>query len=336
MTETMTITFWGVRGTHPTPGPMTVRYGGNTPCVEVTAGEQTIILDAGTGIIALGRELARRAAVAGRPIEATLLFSHLHHDHTQGFPFFAPTRFPTTRLHIFAPDLYEQEPETLLTGTMGRPTFPIGFRDLAASCAVYSLRETDTIRWVAGRTPFLQPRAEAGGQGSSDEVVIRAMRSYAHPDGVLIYRIEWKGRSVVYATDTEGYVAGDRRLIAFARGADLLIHDAQYSEAHYLGRLSGYPTTQGWGHSTPTMACEVARAAGVRQVAFFHYDPTYSDQAIAEMESRARTRFAPTLAPHEGLQITLPAQGSRLGTAPLLMPRPVPSTRPLTLPTAGD
>ena len=105
MSDALEIKFWGVRGSHPTPGPGTVKYGGNTASVEVTTGDKTLILDAGTGIIPLGRDLARNAASLKRPLEATLLFSHLHHDHTQGFPFFAPAYIPNTKLNIFGPGI---------------------------------------------------------------------------------------------------------------------------------------------------------------------------------------------------------------------------------------
>src|SRR5687767_4489667 len=107
MSHTMTIKFWGVRGSHPVPGSATVRYGGNTPCVEVRAGQHMIILDAGTGIIGLGKDLVRRSREQGGPIEATLLFSHMHHDHTQGFPFFTPAYIGPSRLHIFGPGIFE-------------------------------------------------------------------------------------------------------------------------------------------------------------------------------------------------------------------------------------
>jgi ribonuclease BN (tRNA processing enzyme) len=140
---------------------------------------------------------------------------------------------------------------------------------------------------------------------SNEAVVIRIHKSYAHPGGVYVYRITWHGRSVVYATDTEGYVGTDRRLAQFARDADLLIHDAQYSEEHYWGQLAGFPSTQGYGHSTVTMACEVAAAAEAGQLVLFHHDPAYSDTQVAGMEASARMRFNQVQAAYEGMEIAL-------------------------------
>lgn len=306
MSDKMTITFWGVRGSYPMPGASTVHYGGNTPCVEVSVGGHTIILDAGTGIIALGKELAQRSYESGVPIELTLLLTHMHHDHTQGFPFFAPTRIPSARLHIFGPDIYRRAPEEILADTMTQPNFPVTFRELSCHRMIRSVREINVIRITNGASaPIVHRVTNKQIQAQGDDVIIRIMRSYAHPGGVFFYRIEWKNRAVVYATDTEGYAKVDQRLVRFAQGADLLIHDGQYTEDHYLGLRPGYPTTQGWGHSTPTMACDVAEAAGVKQLALFHYDPAYDDKRIAQIESTMRKRLPSAMAPYEGLKITL-------------------------------
>lgn len=302
MNETLTITFWGVRGSHPAPGSDTVQYGGNTPCVEVDAGGRTIILDAGTGIIPLGRALMRRAAQAGQPVQATLLFSHLHHDHTQGFPFFAPAYHPASRLYLFGPGASEQALEELLARNQMPPAFPITLREMNAAKQMYSLHETNVICFQA-ETPHLAVQP-------AGDLCIRLMKSYAHPGGVYVYRIEWHGLSVVYATDTEGYVGTDRRLAAFARNADLLIHDAQYAEEHYQG-LNGWNATQGFGHSTPRMACELARSAGVRQLALFHHDPNYDDAMVRRLEMQAQQLFPNSFAAREGRQVTLSASAAR-------------------------
>jgi phosphoribosyl 1,2-cyclic phosphodiesterase len=287
-----------------------VKYGGNTACVEIRAGERTIILDAGTGIIPLGRELARR-----RALEVVLLFSHLHHDHTQGFPFFVPAYLPKARLHIFGPG---GTPETLgrvLEHNQSSETFPVSLRDMASAKDIQSVRESQVIVW-GGAGVQVMDSGEALGN-DHETVVIRIHKSYAHPGGVYVYRISWRGKSVVYATDTEGYVGMDRRLVQFAKDADLLIHDAQYSEEHYRGQLAGLPSTQGYGHSTVAMACEVAAACEVGQLVLFHHDPSHSDAQVVEMEAAARERFAEAQAAYEGLEIdisrtstALPPQGS--------------------------
>ena len=280
-TDNFSVRFWGVRGSFPTPGPMTVRYGGNTPCVEVEAGGHILILDAGTGIIPLGRDLLRRSREQGKPVEAVLLLSHLHHDHTQGFPFFTPAFIPSSRLHIFGPDFLNSSPKVTLDTVMTPPYFPVRLAELNAWLSFATLREPDLLaigESVGG--VGLGSAADASLQNDPDLVRVRVMRSYAHPNGVLHYRIDWHGKSVVYATDTEGYVNGDRRLANFARGASLLIHDAQYTDDHYLGLAPGLPTTQGYGHSTISIAVQAAQVSGAQRLALFHLAPEYDDDQL--------------------------------------------------------
>ncbi len=306
MTETMRVTFWGVRGSFPVPGPETVRFGGNTPCVEIQANGHTIILDAGTGIVRLGNELLRRAGSNKEPVRATLLFSHMHHDHTQGFPFFTPAYVGSSILNIFGPRVFERDLEETLAHSMLPPSFPVALQEMNSLKFVRNMSETDVI--LLGKAAddirvrnFYHEQID----DDPDLIQIRALRSYAHPEGVLIYRIQWHNKSVIYATDTEGYVNTDQRLVAFARKADVLIHDAQYSEAHYLGQISGVGATQGWGHSTPQMACAVAKAAEVDRLVLFHHEPRYSDDMIAQLEQEAQTLFPNTVAAYEGLTIEL-------------------------------
>ena len=306
MSDELRVKFWGVRGSHPTPGAGTVKFGGNTACVEVTAGDKTLILDAGTGIIPLGRDLARRAAVKKCPLELTLLFSHLHHDHTQGFPFFAPAYMPNVKLNLFGPGVSPESLEKVLENNQSPATFPVGLREMAASKDIRSLRETQVVIWnEAGvRVTDLASMTEANPKVSDEALVVRIHRSYAHPGGVYSYRITWRSQSIVYATDTEGYVGTDRRLAGFARRADLLIHDAQYAEDHYRGQMAGFPSTQGYGHSTASMACEVAAAAEVGKLVLFHHDPAYDDEMIEKIECAAQARFENTIAAYEGLELT--------------------------------
>jgi phosphoribosyl 1,2-cyclic phosphodiesterase len=301
-----TLKFWGVRGSHPVSGEAYNRYGGHTSCVEIRAGQHTLIFDAGTGIIGLGKELAQRATQSGQSVTAVLFFSHLHHDHTQGFPFFVPAYFANSQLDLFVPAIYERDAKAVLTEVMSAPTFPVSFQQTGAQKQIHRLQPTQIIlldddgltKLPATTTPIPE-----------DTVVIRAMWSYAHPQGVMIYRVEYQGKSVVYATDTEGYAGGDQRLVEFARGADLLIHDAQYTQDHYVGALAGAPVTQGYGHSTAAMACDTAQTAKVGQLVLFHHDPNYADQTIAQIERQARELFANTVAAREGQVVNL---GDRL------------------------
>lgn len=318
MNANFTVKFWGVRGSHPTPGPQTVYYGGNTACVSVHVGGQTIILDAGTGIIPLGRELANSSQQVGQPLQAVLLFSHLHHDHTLGFPFFAPAHNPATRLYLYGPGASELALEECLSHNQTPPVFPVTLREMSAAKEIHSLTETDSV--VLDENGVRVTRSDAG--NSPAAVVIRLMKSSAHPGGTYIYRIEWRGRSLVYATDTEGYVGGDHRLIAFAKGADLLIHDAQYS-------LEDYLLKQGFGHSTPQMACEVARAAGAKRLALFHHDPSYDDESVHDLEEQAQTLFSGAFSAREGLEVELSASrgAAVLKIPPQIFAAPLPSGR---------
>ena len=297
MNEEFKVKFWGVRGSHPAPGKETVHYGGNTSCVEVRVGGIVLILDAGTGIIPLGRDLARR----GGPLEMTLLLSHLHYDHTQGFPFFTPAYLPGAKLHIYGPGASVETLEKVLEANQSPATFPVTLRDMAAAKDIRSLKESETVLLAAGSVSVA-----AGAPDAPDETVrVRIHHSHAHPGGVYAYRIEWCGRSVVYATDIEGYVGTDQRLVHFASGSDLLIHDAQYTEAHYRGLRTGYPATQGYGHSTAAMACEVAAAAGVRTLILFHHEPAYDDATIAAIETSAQAKFPNVSAASEGMEVAL-------------------------------
>ncbi len=305
MGERFVVRFWGVRGSYPVPGPATVRVGGNTPCVEVEAGEHIILLDGGTGIIPAGQALLRRHRDQGRPLSAVILLSHTHHDHIQGMPYFAPAYVPTATLYVFGPRAVREQISETLRRAMVPPNFPISVEDLRAVRVVRALAETEAIWLLPGRQEpqvrnvFRDPPA-----GSEDGAVrVDVLKSYAHPqEGVYFYRIAYRGRAVVYATDTEGYQGGDRRLIHFARGADLLIHDAQYTAEEYLDPVA---SKQGWGHSTPEMALEVAQAAGVRRLAFFHHDPAHDDALLLDIEAQAQAKFPGAVVAREGLEFDL-------------------------------
>lgn len=305
-----TVKFRGVRGSHAMPGASTVRFGGNTSCVEVHAGNHLIILDAGTGIIGLGNEIISNHVASGNninnrtPITFTILFSHTHHDHTQGFAFFKPAYIPTSTCYLFGPRILEEDLEEGLTKAMVSPYFPVQLEDLPSFRKVKSVHESEVIVFENDNDPprvlnyFRDDQAK-----NNHKVRIRAMHSLAHPNGgVFVYRIEMNGKSIVYATDTEGYVGGDQRLVNFCRGCSLLIHDSQYMHTDYIG---GASYVQGYGHSTVDMAADVASQAGVNQLALFHYDPMYDDATLGEMEKRAQSIFKNSIASFEGLEITL-------------------------------
>jgi phosphoribosyl 1,2-cyclic phosphodiesterase len=302
MKDEFTVRFWGVRGSYPAPGTGTIKYGGNTSCVEINAGGRAIILDAGTGIIPLGRELMKRATQEKHGLELLLLFSHLHHDHTQGFPFFVPAYIPNTSLNIFGPGGTPETLKHVLDHNQSAETFPVRLREMSAAKKIRSVNEAQLIVWDEDGIRAAETEAKV----SADAVVIRIYKSHAHPGNVYVYRITYRGKSIVYATDTEGYSGTDRKLVNFARGADVLIHDAQYSEEHYYGTLAGFPATQGYGHSTAKMAGEVAAACGAGELLLFHHEPAYTDEQVTAQELRAKEIFANTRAAYEGLNIALP------------------------------
>jgi len=304
MDKSFRVTFWGVRGGYPVPGPSTCAVGGNTTCLEVRVGSHLVILDAGTGIIGLGEHLLAERQATGRPIIATLLFTHTHHDHTQGLPFFAPSFLGDTVLYIFGPKMFQQDLEDVLNRAMLPPVSPIGLEVLHCQRTVRNVSERDMIILTQrSRPPRVVNVHQEGDDVAPWAVRIRILHSYAHPKGgVLIYKIIYQGRSLVFATDTEGYAGGNQRLIKFARGADLLIHDAEYVPEEYFG--AGI-IRQGWGHSTWEMAVETAQAAGVRQLVLFHHNARHDDDFLLEMEQAAQARFPNTVLAREGMTIEL-------------------------------
>lgn len=302
-TEAFTVRFWGVRGSYPVPGPSTVRYGGNTTCVELQMGQQSVIFDSGTGIIQLGYDLIRRSRQTNpaQPIVATLLMTHMHHDHTQGFPFFAPAHIGGSILNILGPHTFEQKIEEVLRHVVLTPNFAVSLQDLPAFKMITTVRESDMLV-LDQDTHLLHIYNVFHDEIEPDEesVRIRIHKSYAHPlNGVYIYRVEWRGKSVVFASDTEGYIDTDQRLVNFARNTDLLIHDAHFTEEDYCNNR------QGWGHSTPQMACNVARQCQAKQLVLTHHNPDYNDEQVAAIEREAQQLFPNTVSAYEVMEITL-------------------------------
>jgi diguanylate cyclase (GGDEF)-like protein len=265
--DPLTVKFWGTRGSVPTPGHQTAKYGGNTSCVEVRAQDGTIIvLDCGTGARLLGLDLLKSAA---RPLRINLFIGHTHWDHIQGFPFFTPAFLPDTELNVFAPAGLQRTVQDALAGQMQYSYFPVTLRDLRSRIHFTELEE---------------------GFFRLGDVMVETQH-LNHTAPTISFRISSGGATVAYVTDHEPFWnasgsqfthPGDQRHIAFLNGADLVIHDAQYSLEEYSGKI-------GWGHSTVDYAAEVAMAADVRQLALFHHDPLHDDTEIARMEGVART-----------------------------------------------
>ncbi len=292
------VRFWGVRGSYPTPGPKTLRHGGNTSCIEVQADAHTLIFDAGSGIIRLGHDLMQRAA--DKPLHLSLFITHGHGDHLVGFPFFIPLYEPQTEIACFGPLLTGQSIEQVVTPIMSPPYFPVDIRNLPSQRTFHTITGQEQVVWQHGSNGNSEPRIEARQTHAEDEVVrVIAQLTESHPsDGAALYRIEYAGRSLVYATDVEWGEQCDPQFLAFAEGADVLIHDAQYTTSDYQSR-------HGFGHSTIEMATDVACAAHVGQLILFHHEPTYDDQQLDRMEAQARTRFTNTRSAYEDMEIDL-------------------------------
>ena len=254
--------FWGVRGSLPTPGPGTVRYGGNTSCVEVRSGDDIIILDAGTGLRALGRALMRE--FKNSPLNLTLLLTHTHWDHIHGLPFFAPIYDPHCRLRILGCEGAQQGLMAALTGQMESTYFPVPFAKVPSNIEVEEFKE---LNFDIG--PFC----------------IRAQRAN-HPGLCVGYRLLSPDGLIAFFPDTEPRTGGeDREMIEFVRDADVLILDSQYEPAEYKKHL-------GWGHGCVDDSVALALKADVRHLSLFHHDPDHDDRRLDAMVARARKLVA--------------------------------------------
>lgn len=272
----MEVRFYGVRGSIPVSGPQFARTGGNTTCVVLEHEGQQLVLDGGTGLAALGQKLGCIA------LDTTVLFTHVHWDHIQGVPFFAPLFHPGSRVTFAGARTTFGGIRDSLAAQMQPPQFPVGLDAFGAQ-----LRFVD----VDAGHPF-----EIG----PFRVVAAEM---SHPNGVLIYRVTAGGRTVVFATDVEHGTGIDGRLVEFAEGADLLVHDAQYTAAEYRGEAG--PSRRGWGHSTWEDAVEVADRGGIERLALFHHDPTRDDAGVERIEGLARDRLPGAFAAREDRRIAL-------------------------------
>ena len=302
------IKFRGVRGSYPVANKDFLRYGGNTSCIEVRAGGHLIILDAGTGIISLGNELMKQYIESGTtitdriPVKCTLLLTHIHLDHIQGFPFFRPSHVASTKMNLMGGVGYNENIKDELAQLLFTKSFPLDFGDIAADLNIVNLNETNYIIFKNDESPkVVRVNELKEGEYTDDDVVITCYKSYAHPqNGVYIYKIAHKGKSFVYATDKESYPGGDKKLVKFAKGCDLIVHDSQYSTEDYL---SIYVPKQGYGHSTFEMALDCKKQVGAKKLVFFHYDPGYKDDQLDSLAEEYATDDA--IMSYEGLEIDL-------------------------------
>ena len=278
----MKIRFWGVRGSIASPGPDTADVGGNTSCVEVTCGKTRIVLDAGTGLRGLGNQLLRDAK--GEPLALTLLLSHYHWDHIQGLPFFVPFYMKQTELTIVGHANGVMSVREALQHQMTAPVFPVRLDEVGARIATREVKLGETFD-----------------VGEAKVTVAKGN----HPGGVVAYRIEHEGKSMVYATDTEHYACVDPALRTLSQGADVLVYDSQYSPDEYKTKV-------GWGHSTYVHGAELARASGVGKYVLYHHDPMRTDADVTDFETRAQALYTSSVAAREGMTIDLGGSHSLL------------------------
>ena len=259
----------------PAPGAHTQKYGGNTPCIEVRTDAHHLIFDLGTGVRVLGDG-------APRPLDAHVFVSHYHYDHLQGLPFFTPMFDPQNRFVFRGPTRNGRSVREVIESQMQQPFFPVTAQMVFKAQTSYApIAEGDVVRL--------------------GELEVRALE-VNHPGGNLSYRVDYRGKSIVYATDAE-HGKDDQKLQAFARGADLFIYDSMYSEEEYRGEQG--PPKIGWGHSTWQHALVMAEAAQVKTLCLFHHEPLRTDAALDSLLRTVRKQRPSTIAAREGQTVSL-------------------------------
>ncbi len=297
----MKLKFWGVRGSIPTPGKATVRYGGNTPSLELRLdNDELIIFDAGTGIRGLGDHLIAN----GESLNTYLLITHPHWDHIQGFPFFKPALISGNEITIIGTERKEVNLQHIIADQMNRIYFPVQLNELKAKINFRPIGEEEfTIFGAHVRTMYVN-----------------------HPGFTVGYRLEYKGKVLVYISDNEPFdkevaahttnfekivqdkyasVSGDpnQRVFDFARNADILIHDCTYTPEEYVDKI-------GWGHSHYLFTLKVAAEANVHHLVLFHHEPNHSDEKVDDIvlkckkEIKTKNFTFECTAASEGLELT--------------------------------
>lgn len=270
LSQRAALKFWGTRGSLPSPGPLTQRYGGNTPCTELRVGSELFIIDAGSGMRELGNSLMRQAQ--GKPVNAHLFIGHTHWDHIQGFPFFTPFYLPQNRFQIYGVHGTTQPFADVLAGQMNPTYFPVALKDMSARIEINEL------------------------EGALDVAGVKVSYHYLNHPGITVgYRFETPEWSICYISDHEPYgrlnAKGeltdkeDAAVAKFAYGADILVSEAQYTDDEYKMKRS-------WGHSTFGDVLGLAAAAQVKKLVMFHHDPGHTDEMMDRFLAEARSEAA--------------------------------------------
>lgn len=272
----MRVRFWGVRGSIACPGPSTIRYGGNTPCIEVRCGEHVLVFDAGTGLRPLGLELIKDKGIR----HVDIFITHCHLDHVVGLPFFAPLFRKGYRVRVWAGNLLPANSiERVMRMLMSSPLFPIQIEIFKAAIEFHDFRSGDVLR--------------------PHENVVLHTAPLDHPDGSNGYRLEYGGRTFALVSDTEGFPGKcDNYLLSLADHADLAVYDATYTEDEIVSR-------GGWGHSTWLRGIRLAEKANVKHLCLFHHDPSHDDDFMDTLAAEANDVRAGTVTAREGQIIDL-------------------------------
>lgn len=265
-----TLKFWGVRGSIPTPGPTTVRYGGNTSCSELQHNDKLFILDAGSGLRVLGNELVK----AGSPISASIFISHMHWDHIQGIPFFTPAFIPNNNFTFYGGEAAGKDLFTIIADQMDPTYFPIEMKEMGSNMNFQ---------------PLYEDSYEIDGI-QLDTIYVN------HPGNALGYKFHLNDKKLVYISDNEPFPKTDndgnpdhvllgedsnQKLINFISNVDILVHDAQYTQDEYEKKIT-------WGHSPIDYTVDIAIKAGVKKLVLFHHDPLHDDDMIDQMLKHAQ------------------------------------------------
>ncbi len=269
------VKFWGVRGSIACPGANHIQFGGNTSCIEVSCGGERIIFDAGTGMRTLGHWIMRKNAT-----RATILMSHTHWDHINGYPFFAPAFKPGFSFDLMAGHLQGGlKIRDVLSGQMTHPFFPVPIEVMQS--------DVKYLDFTAGDDFNIGPNVQI------------KTKPLNHPDGATGYRVEHRGKSVCYVTDTEHVIGKpDQNVLALIEGADLVIYDCTYSDKEFAGKI-------GWGHSTWEEGVRLCKAANVKSLAVFHHDPDHEDRYLSQLEAEIRQTWSGAFMARENARINL-------------------------------
>ena len=272
----MRVRFWGVRGSIACPGPSTIRYGGNTPCIEVRCGDHVIVFDAGTGLRPLGLDLIKDKSIR----HVDIFITHCHLDHVVGLPFFAPLFRKGYRVRVWAGNLLPANSiERVMRMLMSSPLFPIQIEIFKAAIEFHDFRSGEVLR--------------------PHEDVVLHTAPLDHPDGSNGYRLEYGGRTFALVSDTEGFPGKcDKDLLSLTDHADLAVYDATYTEDEIVSRM-------GWGHSTWLRGIRLAEKANVKHLCLFHHDPSHDDDFMDTLAAEANDARPGTVTAREGQIIDL-------------------------------